>query len=447
MVEDMAEDITTKLSNLTETYASVLKAIAKVSNRLSRNIESRLDNLAYLRRELEPGRVRYLGNDFITAFNKMNRPDSVILGIDGSSRVIDTAYMFLGIASLSIYSRHLGEVLDHPPLPIRYTLPPLKEPFIAISIDLEEPLENIELDKASFTLESPVGVRYSGDYNKTIILDEIRTNLENKALIHLAKHSNKILEIAGGEFLVFIDGPIYPTPNIFKQYYHLLEVKKPSRGRLDDYIASWRKLLEDRIKGIKMLEELNAPVVGIVKRIESSRILVVSDEYRGLLSSKGIVIGDLGNDQAFIDLVLRLAITKGYIGFPLKPLIIGPIHIPASASYVDKFVDNPPDKIAYYIVSPLSRYSSLMLRYTLYRIEMTLETYTMFIEEGIEPYRPSIYDSIGVGTALPFTILYTDKRCKQLSRSIARVIAADLESRGIPLTYDTIRMIEAYVHE
>ena len=231
------------------------------------------------------------------------------------------------------------------------------------------------------------------------------------------------------------------------RYYNLLYSRQPPRGRMDDYIASWQILIKDRLKGINLLERNNIPVIGIVKRIESSRILINAKNYSDLLINNGISLGDLGNDQAFIDVILRVLIMKGQITMPYKPMIIGPIHVPASASYIDKFIEEVPDKIMYYVIIPLHKYSGRLLRYTLYRIEVTQKTIKIFADYDLEPYIPVLADSIGMGTSLPFTILYTDKRCKLLSRSLAKVIASDLESKGIPLTYDTIRTIEAYIHD
>jgi len=438
-----------ELHEMLKEYTSHIQRIANQTYMLKRDLESRLNDLMNLRKEVEPANVVFKGENLVETINYIEKYLDPIIGVDGSSRVIDTAYLFIGISTLSIYSRILGEILDHPSLPLRYTLPPLKEPFIALSFDVEDADELIsDLSRYSMAASrSLAGVKYSKDYNKTVILDELRTNLENKALIHIGRNIDVFRKIGLEKFTVFIDGPIYPVPNVFKQYYNLLYSKQPPRGRIDDYIASWQILIKDRLKGIDLLEGNNIPVIGIVKRIESSRVLINAKNYNDLLIDNDVRVGDLGNDQAFIDIILRALIMKRRITMPYKPMIIGPIHVPASASYIDKFVEEVPDKIMYYIVIPLHRYSGRLLRYTLYRIEVTQKTMKILTDFGREPYIPVLADSIGMGTALPFTILYTDKRCKLLSRGLARIIASDLESKGIPLTYDTIRTIEAYIHD
>ena len=438
-----------RLHEVFREYTNYIQKFVNQTYIVKRDLDSRLDDLMSLRREVEPTNVVFKGKNLIEAIDQIDKNVYPIIGVDGSSRVIDTAYLFIGISTLSIYSRILGEILDHPPLPLKYILPSLKEPFIALSFDVEdEEIINKIFDQYNMiTFKSPAGVIYRRDYNKTVILDELRTSLENKALIHVGENIDVFRKTGLDEFNLFIDGPVYPVPNVFKQYYNLLYSRRPPRGRIDDYIASWQVLIKDRLRGIKLLEKNNIPVIGIVKRIESSRILINASNFNDLLIEHNIHIGDLGNDQAYIDIILRTLIMKKAITMPYKPMIIGPIYVPACASYIDKFIEDLPDKIMYYIVLPLHRYSGQLLRYILYRVEMTTKTMELLTDLGIEPYMPALADSIGMGTALPFTILYTDKRSKLLSRSLAQIIAGDLEARGIPLTYDTIRTIEAYIHD
>lgn len=430
-------------------YTNYIQKIVKQTYIVKRDLDSRLNDLKNLRNEVEPSDVMFKGENLIKDIDQIRKDIHPIIGIDGSSRVVDTAYLFIGISTLSIYSRIFGEMLDHPPLPLIYVLPPLKDPFIAISLDIEyeEIIYRVFNKYDIITLKSPAGVIYGRDYNKTVILDELRTGLENKALLHIGENIDVLKRTGLERFNVFIDGPIYPVPNVFKQYYNLLYSRQPPRGRIDDYIASWQILIKHRLRGIKFLEKNNIPVIGIVKRIESSRILINAKNFNDLLNEHGIQVGDLGNDQAYIDVILRTLIMKRSISMPYKPMIIGPIYVPASASYIDRFIEDLPDKIMYYVIIPLHRYSGRLLRYILYRVEMTVKTVELLIDLGIEPYMPALADSIGMGTALPFTILYTDKRSKLLSRSLAQVIAGDLEAHGIPLTYDTIRTIEAYIHD
>ncbi len=438
-----------RLHEIFREYTSYIQEIVRKTHVLRRDLNSRLNDLRDLRRETEPVRVIFQGDNVVNIIEHIDGNIDPIIGVDGSSRVIDTAYLFIGLSTLSICSRIAGEILDHPPLPLKYILPLMNGPFIALSIDLDD--EDLVLKINEYTgiatFKSPAGVTYGRDYNKTVILDELRTNLENKALIHIGENIDVFRENGIERFYVFIDGPVYPVPNVFKQYYNLLYSRQPSRGRIDDYIASWQVLIRDRLRGIRSLEDNGIPVIGIVKRIESSRILINAHNFSDVLAKYGVELGDLGNDQAYIDVVLRILIMKRVIGMPYKPMIIGPIYVPASATYIDKFIDGLPDKIMYYVVLPLHRYSGHLLRYILYRIELTPQTMKLISDLGLEPYMPALADSIGMGTALPFTILYTDKRCKLLSRSLARVIAGDLESHGIPLTYDTIRTIEAYIHD
>ncbi len=433
------------LASTIDKYLSLVEEV--LSNKIDnvyRDISSRLENPINYVRETEPSSPVFEGNKIIHEVNDgtLCRRDRewVILGVDGSSRAVDTPYMFLGLATVSIYSRILGEILDHPPLPAKYLLPPMDIPFIAISPDF--PLNKVIPD---VFLKSPAGVPYDRDYNKALILDELRFTLENTALLHIAQNTNLIRSILRQErILVFVDGPVYPVPNLFRQHYNLVTKNLPSRGRLDDYVASWKELLKYRLTAIKALEEQGVPVIGIVKRIESSRLLLSTNNFIELVKQQKLWVGDLGNDQAFIDSILRLMLIRKNIAQPYRVMYIGPIIVPAEATYLNHYLENVSDKIVYYVLIPLNKYGSEKIMYTLFRVEVTKNSYRLLGEDPLSVLAPVFEDSILSGTTLPVSILYADKRSKTLSRSLANIIARDLERRGVPLTYDTIRTIEAY---
>ncbi len=438
------------LKRYVEEFANLLNSVA---GSIERDIGSRVDDLWVLRKEVDYSDILFLSDKVVDFISEIPSKNLFIIGVDGSSRAIDTPYAFIGLATLSIYSNMFRELLDHPPLPIKYALPPLDTPFIALSPDLpEEFIENISFNMARtpyVTLHSPADTLYTRDYNKSVILNELRNNLENHGLEHLALQVDETCRVFGSKPVIFVDGPVYPVPNIFKQHYNLLILKIVKKGRIDDYVASWKTLLEHRISSIYKLERQGVPVIGIVKRLESSRLMISSKDFMDKAREQyGIPIGDMGNDQALIDMLFRILVSKGFIHQPFKPMVIGPFKIPSSTTYIDKYVSiSVPDKIAYYVIVPRTRFGS-MLRYIVYRVESTLESIEILRDSyRVELYDAVLRDSIGSGTMLPLTILYADKRCKKLSRSIAKILAGDLEARGIPLTYDTIRVIEAYIHE
>ncbi len=427
--------------------------INSVRNSIVYNIGSRTDSLIDLRKEVSYSRIK-------TLFDKIMIVDNVkeanrfygIIGIDGSSRAIDTPYAFIGVSSLSIYSNIEGELLDHPPIYTKYTLPRLTSPFIAISLDVINTatlriLKKVFREKTIFTFQSPAGILYTNDYNKPLILDELRSTVENEGLDKVINYliENISLKSSIEKHIVFIDGPLYPVPNIFKLHYKILHLT--SRGKIDEYIASWRTILNYRIRAINKSIKENIVVYGIVKRLELSRLLLSSPVLDKIQDFLGIKIGNVGNDSVLLDLIVNELFKKGYYKAPYKPIVIGPILVPSSETYLDKYVDEEvPDKIVYYVIVPLNIYGSF-IRYSAFRAEIAYKAYNMLIEDlGIEPYYLPLKDSFGTGVSIPLSLLYADKRCKRISRSISRLLATYLESEGIPLTYDTLRLIEAISH-
>ncbi len=428
--------------------------INSVRNSIVYDINSRTNSLIDLRKEVSYSRTK-------TLFDKIMIIDNVqeinkfygIIGIDGSSRAIDTPYVFIGVSSLSIYLNIEGELLDHPPIYTRYTLPRLTSPFIAVSLDIIntatlEILRKVFREKTIFTFQSPAGIIYTNDYNKPLILDELRSTVENEGLDRVIDYliNNINLKNSIGNHIVFVDGPLYPVPNIFKLHYKILHLT--SRGKIDEYIASWRTILNHRIRVINRSIKENIVVYGIVKRLELSRLLLSTPVLDKIQDYLGIKIGDVGNDSVLLDLIVNELYRKGYYKAPYKPIVIGPILVPSSETYLDKYIDEEvPDKIVYYVIVPLNVYGSF-IKYSAFRVEVAYKIYNMLVEDlGIEPYYLPLKDSFGAGVSIPLSLLYADKRCKRISKSISRLLAAYLESEGIPLTYDTLRLIEAISHE
>ncbi len=428
--------------------------INSVRNSIVYDINSRTNSLIDLRKEVSYSRTKTLFDrimiiDNVQEINKFYG----IIGIDGSSRAIDTPYAFIGVSSLSIYSNIEGELLDHPPIYTRYTLPRLTSPFIAVSLDIIntatlEILRKVFREKTIFTFQSPAGIIYTNDYNKPLILDELRSTVENEGLDRVIDYliNNINLKNSIGNHIVFVDGPLYPVPNIFKLHYKILHLT--SRGKIDEYIASWRTILNHRIRVINRSIKENIVVYGIVKRLELSRLLLSTPVLDKIQDYLGIKIGDVGNDSVLLDLIVNELYRKGYYKAPYKPIVIGPILVPSSETYLDKYIDEEvPDKIVYYVIVPLNVYGSF-IKYSAFRVEVAYKIYNMLVEDlGIEPYYLPLKDSFGAGVSIPLSLLYADKRCKRISKSISRLLAAYLESEGIPLTYDTLRLIEAISHE
>lgn len=378
--------------------------------------------------------IKYLSDK---PFQELGRGDAgykyVVIGLDSSTRMISTPFLSIAVVAATVYSRILGELYDVPPLMPSYPLNIDPPPSIAV-LGVRQPWHEEGLE--GVVTRSPAGVPYDKSYNRFILLDELRTTTETYLLQGLIGNMGK-LSLRGRRPFIFIDGPVYHTPLLLRQHYGLIKSGGRSRGRLDEYVESWRVMLSNRVRALREGIDKGIPIAGVVKRLEKSSLLPGCGEYHDVLRRNGLDFPIPDNDQAFIDVLITWAMRRRLIGYPLKPLLIGPFRIEPSASLISEYVEDAPVKIAYYYVMPLYRYARI--HYRVFRIEY-IEPALDFLDEN--PHTPVIQDTLGAGSVLPLSILYADKRAKALSRSLSYMVARYLELGGLPLTYDALREYE-----
>jgi hypothetical protein len=346
--------------------------------------------------------IRFIDEDFTNDIKEYTH----VYAVDSSSRVLDTPYFFISIGSASAINRFKGFVIDIPDINTLFSthiegidrflaLVPEIKPYRK---DLFEYLKNIAY------LENPLGRQYDPEYNKNIILDELRYRLENTIL-------EKILDTGMSDSIIFIDGPTYYIPP-------LKSISKTGQTDLFEkiYLDSWIMLVKKRIELIRRLTENNNLVIGIVKRLYKTILLSRIDPMN--------IGGSRINDEAYLSIVVNTRINNSDMG---KPFYIGPI------SYTAKELCNEidlPGKIIYYMGIPKRRiygYSGYQ-QYAFYRVEVLNHNHIDTDSDYI--LKPVIYDSLKAGTILPLSIILVDQRVKRISSSITRYIARKLTISG-----------------
>ncbi len=345
-----------------------------------------------------------------------------IIGVDSSSRVVDTPYFFIGIGAVSALDRIFNRSIDCPDITLLYSTiytpdnisdTDCKWLSLVPEVSIDKNLLDFIMDRGFINIRSPAGIEYDHRYNKYAVLNELRLMLENRILY-------KLSEMGGWSRILLIDGPLYHTPSLFNLY-----IEKSRPPELKPYIDSWRILLGERIKLLRRLIDKGYRVLGVVKRLEYSRLLSRSTISSGRYN-------DL-NDHAYLTITAYNVIKK-YGG--VKPFILGPFKLSPSRSGIDVFISGVFDKIVYYVAIPRIKTMPTPNNYIFYRVESA--------SHDMGDIGVVLADSIGSGSAIPLSILLVDKRVKGLSRSLYYFITRVLENTSIPLTYDSMRSIEGY---
>jgi len=313
---------------------------------------------------------------------KTSKLERVIYALDSSTRVVETPYLFISIGAGSVFSRLTGFALDAPSL---LSILGLEEPLcrhIVLIPEIEYSREFAELLRSSKSImyTNPNNTPYTSEYNRNMVLAELRASLENCLLENFARMTKGIEAL-------FIDGPVvYPEK--------IVETTPASRGQLEVYTSSIRALNTRRIELINKLLAENTLVLNIVKRLHRSYYLSATDPL------------DLKTSSVSDDVYLTLALISGKIPRE-KPVAIGPLLVKHRGGlYVNRTM--------WYLVIPRRIHvgPEKLGNYVFYRVEVSGEN------TGESTIDLIIHDSLLMGSFLPLTLLIVDKRVKRLSSSI-----------------------------
>lgn len=339
--------------------------------------------------------------------------DTVIIGMDSSSRLIDTPTASIIVASVSISSNKKPGLGDWPPL-YGNGIPGFDEPFISILPTSED--YYVE-DHEFVTTTNPAGIEYHGDYSVYQALDEARVRLENRALEVIAD----ILEDARprSDVLILIDGPLYLVTGA---------ITRP--GVPYEYKKAWERLSMQRIKAVSRLESAGARVYGIVKRIERASLLQRDPNLDSRIRN---CIGEARyNDKLVLyrSLERRLCVR-------ITPPNGGGYALTTSSLRVEYTGQNN-SKVAQYVVIPQPRWTPNPYASRYYRVE---ESYESWLEhEGRwrsyrSPVAGILLDSISRGTTEPVTIKYSDRRAKEITSYLKTIMIMEAARNNIPISY------------
>ncbi|MCD6301051.1 MAG: DNA double-strand break repair nuclease NurA, partial [Staphylothermus sp.] len=338
-------------------------------------------------------------------FNELRKIN--ILGLDSSSRVIDTPYIFIGVGSAFIISRTKGALIKCPDFS-NFILSPKKNTefckFLSIVPEVEGLRSFVEENFAEVAyLKNPNGIPYDQFYNKYAVLDELRTRLENEVLKLLVKGYTL------NDSLLFLDGPLYFIPADFYQYIN----KRTNNTNNRIYVNSWITLMKEKTKIIKQAYEKRIPIIGIVKRIYRSTLLSKTDPFN-ICDKKSFI-----NDEAYLSIIIH----KYFKMNRPKIIVLGPIKY----TVPNPDILNLPEKTVYYLCIPRRIFTeSNYQNYMFFRIEYFPDKR---LYELTDPVKIVLYDSVGMGTLLPLTILIVDRIVKKMTLGVTSYI---LRAMNIP---------------
>ncbi len=213
--------------------------------------------------------------------------------------------------------------------------------------------------------------------------------------------------------LGIVDGPVFL---VARAVFDQVAVK---------YRDSWRALLQDRLDSVRLLEDKGVAVVGVVKRVERSRLLSVAAGIEALLSRCGLRVGAIG-DRALIDAALRLGCFKWRPGSILR------------SPKLRVRLGEGLEKIVEYVVVPLGGFNLSPATARVYRLEYTQRTLSILKSRGLEPVHVFLADSVARDSLEPVTIASSDRRSSSITRALRRMLASTLRAWGVPISYSSM---------
>ncbi|AFZ69986.1 NurA domain-containing protein [Caldisphaera lagunensis DSM 15908] len=340
---------------------------------------------------------------FFNSKKIVNDKNLFVIGLDSSSRAIITPIADIIISAVSISGQGPVELSDWPYLYRDLAYIPINpEPFIYVASD--------DLNVSDYSNEYIKQFRsLDNEDDLSKIMDYSRLSLESWGIKEPSFALGNYFKRKGKKFVLLLDGPIY-----------LLDNK-------NDYIKS--NLMKNRSNEIEILENQGIPVIGVVKRIERSKILTNVQDFSNILSQ---CIGNYEtlNDSLIIQKMLYSNCYNNYYGKILTTPKI-------------KVRSNGLDKIVEYVLIPPSRYQSIN-KGRIFRLEYTEKTLDILNNNySLEPVQILINDSIFKQSNESITIAYSDKRGKMITQILKDLFINTIVGRGAPISYDTLREAEA----
>ncbi|PCN51123.1 hypothetical protein B6U99_00650, partial [Candidatus Geothermarchaeota archaeon ex4572_27] len=248
---------------------------------------------------------------------------------------------------------------------------------------------------------SPAGHPYDRYYNRSQIMDELRTSLETFGLSVAPQLAAVAREVSGAEEAVcLVDGPIYHTPSLVRE----------ERDDVEKYVEAWASMIRSRLAVLREVGGLVA-VAGIVKRVERSRLLVRCGEFAAMVHSRlGVEIAKLGNDLSAVDYLARVAYQRLPSDHPMMPIRIGPFVARPESLGLGRLVKGAPPKYFVYIAAPRHPYHYGWI--DVFRVEAVGQ-----LGERIEELA-SLVAASSLGIGVPAPIAAADRRCREVARSL-----------------------------
>lgn len=312
-----------------------------------------------------------------------------LYALDSSSRVLDTPYVFIAIATGTLIGRFTGKTVDCPPISLIQG--DLKDScrFLSVIPNFEFDVEFGEKFSNLLFIKNIIGKKYDHTYNKSILLEEIRLLVESYLVVQGVKKN--LLD----DSVVLVDGPL-----IYPSFFESPIVYNTPKINL--YKTSLEAINEERVSAWRSLRDRRSKVIGIVKRLYKSYYLSTCDPFEIGVSSL--------NDEAYLSTVSR----RFLIEDGLKPFLLGPLEIESKVggARIKRF--------AWYVGIPKRSFNSQapLTNYTHYRVEVLADE--VFDDSILSPV---LYDSLFTGTLLPVSIIMADYRAKKLSSIVSRYLA------------------------
>ena len=325
----------------------------------------------------------------------------LVLAVDSSARSIELPGASVVVASVAVAANLAPGLAGWPGVSSR-PLPGVEEPFIYILPNSE----GVEFEEWPATSRNPAGDPYGPDYSLAQAMDEARVRLENAALKAIARLGLEG-EVPLEDAIVVVDGPLYPVTGALE-----------APGVPEAYRRAWRTLLEGRVEAVRLLEEAGALVVGVVKRIEQSRLIARTGRLRR--AAEACMPRARGyTDKLALYHSMRPPCLRGAPGRVYATPVIR-VESPYS-----------PAKRAQYLVVPLARHLHGPESARYYRAETTLDS-------PVEPVAPVILDSASRGAVAPLTLSSSDRRAKAETQVLQSMARMEAWRRGVPVSYSSL---------